>query len=695
MASKCLTDYTENFFKKLLRRKYIDFSRVCETKLERCLSTFDLTALGIGSTLGAGIYVVAGQVARTVAGPSVILSFLIAALASVLAGLCYAEFGARVPKTGSAYVYSYVAVGELWAFIIGWNLILEYVIGTASVARAWSGYFDSLVNNSIKTAFLEHMPMNLPGLAPYPDFFAFGITLFLSIILSVGVKESSRFNNIFTGLNLIVVAYIIICGFFKMEFSNWTIAADRVPPSTNPKNPDANGNGGFFPFGFSGTMAGAATCFYAFIGFDVIATTGEEVKNPQKAIPLGIVFSLCACFLAYFGLSAILTLMCPYYLLDTNAPLPQVFERAGWGIAKYIIAIGAVCGLSTSLLGAMFPLPRVIYAMSSDGVLFRFLAKVNERFKTPMLATILSGLFAGTMAAVFDLMALVDMMSIGTLLAYTIVAVCVLILRYRPTPVSLNAPSSHSSGSDIEDKRDDGIVMSDDAADVNGLSISSDRKKSSQSLHLEQVDEIYSTDPIYKKKPTASVYTHSEIITQIIRPPNTGGVATELSGMLVSGCVLTLTVVILFLDAVLIFLKDQLTLMVGWALFLVILPCILIIFLIVTISRQPQNVKDLKFKVPLVPILPCISVAVNTYLMMKLSPETWVRFAVWMFVGFVIYFAYGIRHSSEGKYLAHDVIPAIEDAHLLSDMTVKSNEEDSPASSAGNIDIEGQESALS
>ncbi|KAJ8319744.1 hypothetical protein KUTeg_001331 [Tegillarca granosa] len=362
-----------SFIKKLTRKKYVDFKNVTDTKLARCLSTLDLTALGIGSTLGAGIYVVAGQVAKETAGPSVAISFLIAAVASVLAGsLCYAEFGARVPKTGSAYVYSYVTVGEFIAFIIGWNLILEYVI----------------------------------------------------VILAVGVKESSTFNNIFTGVNLLVVTYIIICGMFKADIHNWQISPSEIPNSTT------EGEGGFMPFGFSGMMSGAATCFYAFVGFDCIATTGEEVKNPQKAIPISIVLSLLFCFLAYFGISAVITLMCPYYLLDSNAPLPLVFSRVGWGVAKYIISVGAICGLSTSLLGAMFPLPRVLYAMATDGIIFRFLCIVNERFKTPLIATFISGVFAGVMAMLFDLKELVDMMSIGTLLAYTLVGVCVLLLRY-------------------------------------------------------------------------------------------------------------------------------------------------------------------------------------------------------------------------------------------------------------------------
>ncbi|XP_050412617.1 cationic amino acid transporter 2 isoform X3 [Patella vulgata] len=256
------------FLRMLIRTKKIpDEEGLKETSLARVLGAFDLTALGVGSTLGAGIYVVAGQVARQTAGPSVFVSFLVAALASVLAGLCYAEFAARVPKAGSAYVYSYVTVGELMAFIIGWNMILEYAIGTASVARAWSSYFDSLVDNKIQNFFKDNMPMDLTGLSTYPDFFSFGITLLLTALLAFGVRESAKFNNVFTAVNLLVVLYVVICGLFKVDSKNWNLDPADMPPGVD------GGNGGFLPFGFSGMMSGAATCFYAFVGFDCVATT--------------------------------------------------------------------------------------------------------------------------------------------------------------------------------------------------------------------------------------------------------------------------------------------------------------------------------------------------------------------------------------------------------------------------------------
>ena len=262
--------------KGFTRKKIVDPNTLTSTQLNRCLSIFDLTALGIGSTLGAGIYVLAGDVARNDTGPSIVISFFVAAIASILSGICYGEFGARVPKAGSAYVYSYVTIGELCAFVIGWNLLLEYVIGTSSVARAWSSYFDSLFDGAIKNFTISTIgEIHVTGIAEYPDLLSVLVILILTIVLIVGIKKTSWLNTLFTGINLFVIVLIVCVGAFYAEPKNWS--------------------SGFMPHGMSGVMAGAATCFYAFVGFDVIATTGEEARNPSKAIPISIVLSLGKC----------------------------------------------------------------------------------------------------------------------------------------------------------------------------------------------------------------------------------------------------------------------------------------------------------------------------------------------------------------------------------------------------------------
>jgi len=590
----------------------LDVTSTTSSSLSRCLSTLDLTLLGIGSTLGVGVYVLAGGVARDTAGPSVVLSFLIAGVASAFSGLCYAEFGARVPRAGSAYVYSYVTVGELAAFIIGWNLVLEYVIGTASVARGYSGYLDSLLNNTMKDAFRSAMPINEPFLAEYPDWTAFSITLVLAGLLSVGVRESTRFNNIFTILNLSIVIFVVMAGMSQADTANWNIS---ISPNSTSADGKLKGQGGFFPFGWSGTLSGAATCFYGFVGFDAIATTGEETKNPQKSIPIAILVSLSFVSLAYTGISSTLTLMLPYYLQDAAAPLPFAFHHAGMPWAGWIVSIGALFGLSTSLLGAMFPLPRVLYAMASDGVIPRVLAKVHPTFQTPLSATLFSGCLAAIMALVFDLTQLVDMMSIGTLLAYTMVGVCVLLLRYRDSSSQSSNFCSYKplATNDLNDSEEELFPCNN-----SNTFVFTKKEYLRQCLNL---DRVISPTPL-----SSHVSQHSTIMYTLLCIP--------VSVLAIHGNSFHHNLMLFFM----------------------ILKMIISLFIL---ARQPQDPSPLPFSVPLVPWLPAASVLINIFLTLKLSWQTWIRFSVWMMLGFLVYGCYGWRNSSE-EYRMKGQIPPDE-----------------------------------
>uniref|UniRef100_A0A6P7GJA4 High affinity cationic amino acid transporter 1-like isoform X1 n=1 Tax=Diabrotica virgifera virgifera TaxID=50390 RepID=A0A6P7GJA4_DIAVI len=578
-------------WKVLTRKKEIDTESVEETRLSRVLGTFDLTALGVGSTLGVGIYVLAGKVALT-AGPSVILSFLIAAIASVFAGLCYAEFGARTPKTGSAYVYTYVCVGEFVAFVIGWNLILEYVIGSASVARGLCLYLDTLLNNTLENTFKEIAPINVSFMSEYFDFMAFGISIVLAIALAFGLKESSLVNNIFTSLNIGIVLFVIIAGSLKADFKNWNIQPSNTTNATNI------GEGGFFPFGLEGTIAGAATCFYGFIGFDCIATTGEEVRNPRKAIPIAIIVSLGIVFLAYFGISTILTLMVPYYLQDARASIPYAFDQIGWGWAKWVVAVGGTCGLLASLFGAMFPLPRIIFAMASDGLVFKFLGKINPRFQTPVIGTILAGVLTGLMGALFDLAQLVNMMSIGTLMAYTVVAASVLLLRYTD-----------------EERRQYAPVRVNSDSDDNELSIF--RYSDSDQLTPERTNTRYIAQFL-------NCGRHSQ--------------PTKKSQNIVAFNVFLYCVTCIFIGLSAIYLKNSISEGETWAIVLASTAIGIACILIMSVATQPVSRQELSFKVPMVPLIPALSILTNIYLMLNLDSETWIRFAVWMAVGLPTYY---------------------------------------------------------
>lgn len=609
----------ESIAARLGRRKALAGVDTASSQLKRCLTTVDLTLLGIGSTLGVGVYVLAGGVARETAGPSVVLSFVIAGVASALSGLCYAEFGARVPRAGSAYIYSYVTIGELAAFVIGWNLLLEYIIGTASVARGYSGYLDSLLNNTMKNTFQAAMPMHVPFLAEYPDWTAFAITLVLTCVLSVGVQESTRFNNLFTLLNLGVVGLVVGLGLSEASLANWSLdvsAADQK----------ARGAGGFFPFGLSGTLSGAATCFYGFVGFDAIATTGEETRNPQRSIPIAIVISLAVVCVAYVGVSSVLTLMVPYYLQDVSAPLPFVFHEVGLMSAGWVVAVGALFGLSTSLLGAMFPLPRVVYAMASDGLLPRFLGSVHYYFHTPLIATLVSGVLAAVMALVFDLGQLVDMMSIGTLMAYTMVGLSVLLLRYRPCSSQLGPSYTALAMQDHSDSEEELFPI---ASSTHKL-VYTWREYARQMLNLDRAT-----------RPTAlssHVAAHSAVVFSLLAIP---------FSLLIMGTAWHHKV-----GAALTGLK--------------------MLICLIAMARQPTDTTGLSFTVPLVPWLPSASILTNVFLTTKLSPQTWVRFAVWMVGGLLIYGLYGWRNSSE-EYLMLGQVPP--DQETTCSTTTRNKEE--------------------
>ena len=419
-----------------------------ETPLRRSLTTFHLTLMGMGAMFGSGLYVLTGIEAKNVVGPAVVVSYAIAAFASTFSAMCYVEFACRVPRTGSAYTFTYIAVGEIWAFIIGWDLILEYSILCAAVSRAFTGYVDSLAdkalsNFTINTIMKGHTWTN-PYLAPYPDIFAATLVILLTLFIMTGAKVSSFINNVFLAINCTVIVIIIIVGFQKANIKNWT------------------GEGGFVPYGAGSVFAAAAKLFFSYIGFDIIAIANEETVDPKRSVPRAMFLAIFITTTVYMLTSVVLTLMVPYYQLDESSAFAAALAVRGVEWARWVVGIGALCAMFCAVLMGLYCLPRSIYAIGSDGLLFKFLAKVNGVTKVPIYATIFGLILVVIPTIFFTVAQLVEFLSIGVLLGYTFVATAVLILRYKSEDtvhlergtIELESPTSSRTDATKEDSKE-------------------------------------------------------------------------------------------------------------------------------------------------------------------------------------------------------------------------------------------------
>lgn len=705
---------------------------------------------------------------------------MIAAIASTMSALCYAEFAAKVPKSGSAYAYSYITVstqfetgpserlaadtnrnelslslsltklqlkkvGEFVAFVIGWNLTLEHVIGTASLARGYSGYLGSLfaaepIRNATglmvvgelgRHEVAEWVPDFMRGYVTHFDWLAFLLTMLVTGLLLLGVQVSSKFQITFATINLSVAFFIFVCGLFKADIHNWQLTKAEIPSTA--------GVGGFLPFGWTGVIAGAGTCFFAFVGFDGIAATAEEVKNPRKAIPNSILWTSGIIFITYCLMSTIQTLIWPYWDQKQAAPLPYIFEKLGMHFAKWTILVGVLAGLSTSFVGGFLPLPRILYAMARDGVIYRVLAIVSRRFKVPIVATIVGGILIACLASMLEIDQLADMLSIGTLAAYSLVSISVLLLRYEyrkpsscenPLPLTMKEAEANlakiktmttrrsenlqlavNNGllnltklqqkqqqeaeqaeanerakqlaqqvEDQDDETNDQYLKPNDktrtpegsrlsvnapsgctSVTSNSLPSSpcssslsdSDRSNASGDREEETDDD----GPLSSLSSLSSTSSRSLLAlfvegTVKVGPRNKVEIrrpdeqTTHISRVVI----LLLVVVTTLLDFALVAWGPTLyqlePIPVGACGLLFLLTCLLGFLL----NRLPRaEPLPNSFEVPLVPTIPLFSVVINTYLMLNLSIMTWIRFAVWMTLGFFIYFTYGIFRSTGYK----------------------------------------------
>jgi APA family basic amino acid/polyamine antiporter len=410
-------------------------------ELRRTLSATSLVALGIGAIIGTGIFVLTGTAAANHAGPALVLSFIIAGIGCAFAGLCYAEFAAMMPVSGSAYSYSYATLGEFIAWFVGWNLILEYLFAGATIAVGWSGYVVSLLNQ-----FGVHLPDALTN-AP----FAKGAThwslvrtgalinlpavLIICVMTSlcyIGIHQSARFNSVVVAIKVTVIVLFIGFGVWYINGANWH---PFIPPNT----------GEFGHFGWSGVVQAAGIIFFAYIGFDAVSTAAQEAKNPQRDMPIGILVSLAICTVLYISVAAVLTGMVHYPDLNTPAPVAYALDQypalswlAGW------VKLGAIAGMTSTMLVMLLGQPRIFYAMSRDGLLPPVFRKVHPRFQTPSFSTLLTGAVAATVAGLLPVTILGELVSIGTLMAFVVVCIGVLVLRKTrpdlPRPFRVRMP---------------------------------------------------------------------------------------------------------------------------------------------------------------------------------------------------------------------------------------------------------------
>jgi APA family basic amino acid/polyamine antiporter len=455
----------------LFRRKSVatlQAEALTDQSLKRALGPINLTALGIGAVIGAGIFVLTGQASADHAGPAIVISFILAGIACGFAGLCYAEFAAMIPISGSAYTYGYATLGEFIAWIIGWDLILEYLFAASTVAVGWSGYAVSLLYDlgiqfppslsapngtklieipkalastihyyagwwEAKPALLDQIkaagmdPGALAHVTAVINVPAVLIVLVVTILLVIGIKESAGFNNLIVGVKIAVILAFLGVGVAYINKENWH---PFIPKNT----------GTYGEFGWSGILRAAGVIFFAYIGFDAVSTAAQEAKKPQRDMPIGILGSLAICTVLYIAVSLVLTGIVSYTKLSVPAPIAVAVDSLGPSVAwlRPVIKIGAIAGLSSVILVMMLGQPRIFYAMSKDGLLPPIFAAVHPKFRTPWLATIMTGGVAMAVAAVFDIGRLGELVSIGTLLAFAIVCAGIFVLRF--TDPQINRP---------------------------------------------------------------------------------------------------------------------------------------------------------------------------------------------------------------------------------------------------------------
>ncbi|GLJ17852.1 hypothetical protein SUGI_0312190 [Cryptomeria japonica] len=616
----------------LVRRKQVDsaHSKARGDQLAKHLSVFQLIPIGVGSTIGAGVYVLVGAVAREHTGPALTISFLIAGIAAALSAFCYAELASRCPSAGSAYHYSYICVGEGIAWLIGWALILEYTVGGSAVARGISpnlalffGGEDNLPAFLIRRHFF--------GTDVIVDPCAAILVIIVTGLLCVGIKESAIVQAIVTFANVCVMIFVIVAGSiigFQIGWPGYKLA------------------NGYFPFGFNGVLSGAATVFFSYIGFDTVASTAEEVKNPQRDLPLGIGIALSICGGLYMLVSAVIVGIVPYYLMDPDTPISSAFSAHGLHWAMYIVTAGAVAALSSTLMGSILPQPRILMAMARDGLLPSFFSEINRTTFVPINSTLLTGCGAAIMAFSMDVSQLAGMVSVGTLLAFTIVAVSILILRYVP-PDGVPVSASLQESADVETlpQSSQGNYSEESRVYPNSTehTVFQEPQNSEEKADFLEPDKRVTAsleNPLILKEMHDSGHNRKSMDQKRRK-----AAALSISSVCIGVLIVTVTASAEWFPS-----------WVRWFMGVIGVLSLFCGLIVLTMIDQDEGRHSFGhsggFICPFVPFLPVACILINTYLLINLGASTWIRVSIWLVLGVAIYLFYGINHSrlSEAAY---------------------------------------------
>ncbi|XP_055347238.1 high affinity cationic amino acid transporter 1-like [Paramacrobiotus metropolitanus] len=555
---------------KLTRRKVIRTNPL-QTDLQRVLTTWGIILFGIGQISGGGPFVVAGSVART-AGPGVVLSFAISGVVAIMAALCFAEFASIIPRTGSGYLFAYVTMGEFMAFFVGWQLMLDQILSVSSVCSSISGAINAASSDAIRNFTITYIgTFKAPVLAPYPDFVGVLLTIVAAFIMSFGLSRSAMVSNSLNVINMIIILFCIGYGFALGSIGNWRYK-------------------GFFPFGFRGVMEAACNCFTSYIGFEGIASAGEETFNPRKTIPRAILGALSILIVLYVLMAAAITLEVPFDQLSTQAAFPSAFRYLGLEGASVFVGIGIALGMFGSLIGSVYAVGRTGYAMASDGLLFPVFARLSSGVNAPVWGEMIFCFLAAVFTLIFDLRILVEFQNAGTLVAYTIVAGCSVILHYQAR-----------------------------------VRVYSDVEPELEPFRIADPDEV-SSSPRNWPFCQRCTWFFPEFAVDIA---------------LVCFCIF----MGLFLTAS-VYMAQNKTSFSPWTFIPGI--CLLIGALLsfIVIFAHPTRKLRIPFRMPFPTMIPIVSILLNLSLLVFVAELTWIRFGAWIILGLVIYLFYGMEHSN-------------------------------------------------